>query len=258
MTEARWVYSFQRTDDGVRTITLNRPEQRNALSPELYREIKEGILEAWADPSVRVITLRGTVGSFACGGDLKHFLTLVAAPVEEQLWRIARSYEEPLPFRAMLECPKPVVSIVDGVTVAGGLVMVACSDYVIASTRSVFSVPEGHVGLADPFCPVLLPRIIGDVRARAMMITGRRVDARTAQSWGLINECVEPADLESAGASLITDVRRSAPSSVAAYKRATNVQIPHMSCTIISEAARSDNGYEGLSAFVEKRTPNWA
>jgi enoyl-CoA hydratase len=257
MTTGRWRLSLHATSDGVRVITLNRPDQRNALSPELYREIKEGILEGWADPEVRIVMLRGTAGSFACGGDLKHFLQLLDAPPAEQLWRIARSYEEPLPFRTMLDCPKPIVSVVDGVCVAGGLVMVACSDYVIATTRSVFAVPEGNVGLADPFCPALLPRIVGDIRARAMMLTGRRVSAAVAEQWGLINESVETSDLDDAVDAARRDLLRSAPASIAAYKRATNLQIPHMSTTMISESAQSQSGREGLQAFVEKRAPHW-
>jgi enoyl-CoA hydratase/carnithine racemase len=254
----RWQQSVQTVCDGLRTITLNRPDQKNALSPELYREIKEGVLEGWADPAVQVLVLRGSGGAFASGGDLKHFLTLLDAPPSELLWQIARSYEEPLPFRTMLECPKPIVAVVDGICVAGGLVMAACSDHVIATPDSFFAVPEARVGLADPFCAVLLPRIVGDVRARHLMLSGRRIDAVTAASWGIVTELVAAGDLEDAIDAITRAFKANSPSSIAAYKHAMNSTIPHMSTAIIASTATHADGREGLTAFVERRPPRWS
>ena len=253
----RWRESRHETAGGVRTITLDRPKQRNALTPDLFREIKEGILEGWADPQTRVVVLRGAPGAFASGGDLKHFMSLLDVSVEQHLWQFARSYEEPLPFRTMLECPKPIVSVVDGVCMAGGLIMAACSDVVIASERAVFAAPEGRVGLADPFCPVLLPRLIGDVRARSMLMSARPIDAATAGRWGLVTEVAEQAALEDTVAGWVRDLLAVAPTSAAAYKRAANAGIPHMSASLIAESAWSANGREGLQAFLDKRAPNW-
>jgi enoyl-CoA hydratase/carnithine racemase len=90
-----------------------------------------------------------------------------------------------------------------------------------------------------------------------MMLTGRRVDAITAHQWGLVNETVEAADLEAALDAVVGDLCRTSPSSGAAYKRATNSQIPHMSVAVISESAQSADGHEGLQAFVNKRAPRW-
>jgi enoyl-CoA hydratase/carnithine racemase len=249
MTMARqWEQSVQTVRDGVRTITLDRPDQKNALSPQLYREIKEGVLEGWADPSVRVLVLRGSGGAFASGGDLKHFLTLLDAPQSEMLWQIARSYEEPLPFRTMLECPKPIVVVVDGICVAGGLVMASCADHVIATPDSFFAVPEARVGL----------RIVGDVRARHLMLSGRRIDAATAASWGIVTELVAEGDLEDAIDDITRAFKANSPSSIAAYKHAMNAAIPHMSTAIIASAATNADGREGLTAFVERRPPRWS
>ncbi|MEA2490077.1 MAG: hypothetical protein QOH21_1869 [Acidobacteriota bacterium] len=257
MSNSRWQFTKQSTTDGVRTITINRPEQRNALTPDLYRELKEGLLEGWADPGARMLVLRGCQGVFASGGDLKHFRSLLDGPTEERLWQIARSYEEPLPFRTILECPKPVISVVDGLCLAGGLVIAACSDHVIATSRSSFGVPEARVGLADPFCAVLLPRVVGDVRARHLMLTARRIDGETAEQWGLVTDLVPPEELDEAVERVVRELKQVSPDSTAAYKRATNASIPHMSTVIISDAACSENGREGLAAFAEKRTPNW-
>jgi enoyl-CoA hydratase/carnithine racemase len=249
--------SIHETSWGVRTITLDRPSQRNALTPDLYREIKEGVLEGWADPEVRVIVIRGSGGSFAVGGDLKHFLSLYERPDIQQLWAFTRSFEEPLPFRTLLECPKPIIAVVDGFCMAGGLVIASCSDAVIATNTSVFGVPEGQVGLADPYCGVLLPRIVGDVRARYLTMTAATIDADTAERWGIVTKLTDTAGLEAEVAAMVAAFQRISPNSASVYKRVINGPIPHMSVTATIDAGWSDEGREGLSAFVAKREPAW-
>lgn len=257
MPTPTWNVTEQWLDDGVYTIRLRRPEKRNALSPELYHEIKLGVLRATGLADAEVVVLEGSGGAFAAGGDLGVFLGLLELPPEEFLPAYTQSFVEPLPFRVILECPKPVIAKIDGVCVAGGLVMAAAADIAIATTASTFGVPEARVGLADPFCATLLPLSIGLARARYLLMTAAMIDARTAAEWGLILRAVEPDELDRSVAEVIDQLRRTSPEARRAYKGVANGAVPHMSADAVLRPVMTENGREGLAAFVEKRPPQW-
>jgi enoyl-CoA hydratase len=249
--------SVQEVRGAVYRIQLARPDQKNALTPELYREIREGILRATGMPEVRVVLLEGQPGSFAVGGDLKHLLDIAKLPAEERILAYAKAYDEPLPFQAILDCPKVVVAKIDGLCLAGGLVIAAVADVAISSDRSIFAVSEGHVGLADPFSSAMLPLTIGLARARYLMMTARRIDALTALAWGIIQEAVSAEDLDAAVNDLIEDLLLVSPQAQTAYKRAANSTVPRMNALSVCDLAFSVNGNEGLAAFGDKRSPQW-
>lgn len=258
MSRLTWYDTIQTLDEnGVYTITLNRPEKRNAFSPRMYHELKLGVLSAGANGDVDSIVVQGHPGTFAAGGDLSEFLDILRLPAEEFLPAFARAFEEPLPFRAILECPKPVVAKIDGLCLAGGLVVAAVCDVAIATPRSKFGVPEARVGLADPFCGNVLPATMGVGRARYLMVTAEMIDARQAYEWGVLHKIVEEDQLDAEVARTVARLREASPEARRAYKQVINNRIPHMSTDYVLRPVLSANGQEGLAAFVEKRIPDW-
>lgn len=241
----------------VYRIRLDRPQQKNAFTPTLYSEVKYGLLRAMANPAVRVVVIEGSEGVFAAGGDLKLFLEILALPEEERLVAFTQAYDETLPFQTLLDCPKPVIAKVDGLCLAGGLIVAAAADVVVASKDSRFGVPEGHVGLTDPFCAAILPLTIGLSRARYLMMSGDRIDAETAHAWGLVLQVVAREHLEEAVDDLVERFRTTSPESQRSYKRAANAFVPRMDPLVVLEAALTANGKEGLAAFTAKRPPRW-
>jgi enoyl-CoA hydratase/carnithine racemase len=253
-----WEDTIQRIDEnGVYRITLNRPAKRNAFSPRMYHEVKRGVLLAGVHSQVDSILIEGHKGAFAVGGDLAEFLKILELPIHEFLPAFAAAFEEPLPFRAILECPKPVVAKIDGLCLAGGLVVAAACDVAIATTTSKFGVPESRVGLADPFCATVLPASMGAGRARYLMLTGEMIDASLALQWGIVQKVVPESELDGAVESVLARLREASPEARRAYKQIVNGNIAHMSTDAVLRPVLSANGREGLRAFVEKRRPNW-
>ena len=255
--QERWIQSKHTVEGPMYRIQLCRPEKMNALTPTLYREIRAGVLAACGLAEVRVIVIEGKDGVFAAGGDLKHFRDLLQLPPDERMVAFNDSYDIPLPFQTILDCPKPVIAKIDGICLAGGTIIAAASDVAIASDRSTFGIPEGRVGLADPFAATLLPAAIGLGRARYLMMTGKRIDAATAADWGLVVQTVATDGLEAAVQETAAAIVGLSPEAQRGYKRASTRPLPRMNPLEIMEVALTVNGVEGLSAFAEKRSPEW-
>ena len=172
-------------DDGVATVTLDRPEQRNALSIELRDELTE-LLAVWAAaPDVRIVIVTGAPPVFCAGFDLKEF-------AEPGLARTIRDSSTRY-HRALWSFPKPTIAAVNGPALAGGFDLAVLCDLRIASTEAAFGHPEIKFGAPPLFTP--LRWIVGDGRARDMCLTGRRIGAEEAERIGLVSRVVEPAEL---------------------------------------------------------------
>ncbi len=181
--------------DGVATITVNRPEARNALSSAVRRALPAAITAAEADDAVDVMILTGADPAFSAGVDLKEF---GAGAIEgEEL----RSREQPAATRAPRRGPLPprtklLIGAVNGVAVTGGLELALACDFLVASDRARFADTHARVGVMPGWgLTVLLPQRIGVARAREMSVTGNFVDARLAYDWGLVNHVVPHAEL---------------------------------------------------------------
>ena len=257
MAKREWRHTLQRVEDGVYRITLNRPEKLNALSSVMYGEVKRGVLIGGQLPEVDSILIEGQAGAFATGGDLSEFLGILDLPDEDFIWEYTKRFDEPVPFRAILECPKPVVAKVDGLCLAGGLLIAATCDVVVATRQSRFGVPEGRVGLADPYCAAILPLSMGLGRARYLMVTSEMIDAQVAYEWGIVHKVVDADQLDSVVEQTLQGLRRASPESRRAYKQGANRAVPHMSVDAVLRPVMSANGREGLRAYVEKRLPEW-
>jgi 2-(1,2-epoxy-1,2-dihydrophenyl)acetyl-CoA isomerase len=249
----------QELDDetGTFRVVLCAPDRLNAMSSDMYAEIRRAVVYAYAEPRVRVVVISGEGDSFATGGDLAAFRDVVADGTAEDFVRVD-AYSANLPFRPMLRCPKPIVAAIDGYCLAGGLILALCSDTVIATQRSTFAVPETKVGIFDPFVTELLPRVVGLTRARHLALTAQPIDADTAGLWGIVTQVVDDAlELGRALDTVTGRLRRGSPSAQARYKRGMTADI---SDTDIIENIRftfGRNGREGLDAFASRRVPAW-
>ncbi len=257
MSDREWKHTIQRVEGGVYRIKMNRPDKLNAFSSTMYHEVKHGVLRGSAIPEVDSILIEGVEGAFATGGDLAEFQGILELPAEQFISEYTSRFDEPTPFRVILECPKPVVAKIDGLCLAGGLLVASTCDISIATPGSRFGVPEGRVGLADPFCATLLPLSIGLSRARYLMVTAEFIPAEQAERWGLVHKVVEQDALDNAVEEVLAGLRRISPQSRWAYKQTANRMVPHMSVDSVIRPVMTANGREGLRAFVEKRDPQW-
>jgi enoyl-CoA hydratase len=257
MTIKNWRQTKQYVEGDVYRIIFDRPDGQMFFSPMLYGEIKRGVLVAQADPNVAVIVIEGSPGCFGTGGDLKVLLDILAGPEDERLATHVATYNDNMPIATMLECSKPIISKIDGMCIAGGLLVALASDIAIASDGSTFGVPEVKVGLSDRFCTSLLPKVIGLNRTRYLTMTGKLIDARKAEDWGLIVAVVPADDLEAEVQSVIGMLRRGNPDAIRAYKGALNREIHSESSIDFWTRLNSPNAQEGLRAFKEHRSPVW-
>jgi len=247
--------SRQFTADGAYRIVFDRPEQRNAFTPTLYGEIRRGVMLADGDPDVRCVVVEGSGGTFASGGDLKSLQRVLE---DGRLAGYVAAFEDPLPYQAILDCTKPVIAKIDGLCLAGGLLIAASSDIAIATERSRFGMPEAKVGVADAFASSLLPAIVGLARARYLTLTGATITAAEAVDWGLILRAVPVDELEAAVAEVIEAIDLASPDSIAFYKsRLNDGHRSEARPAELFDLLRSPNAVEGLTAFVERRPPRW-
>jgi enoyl-CoA hydratase len=185
-------------DERVATITLNRPDQRNALNRDVRRRLPAVVIELDADDAVDVMILTGADPAFCAGVDLKEFGSGATAAAGEGFADMGgRDGDGRLPFRGALPPRrKPLIGAVNGVAVTGGFELALNCDFLVASERARFADTHARVGVMPGWgLTVLLPQRIGVARAREMSLTGNYVDARTALAWGLVNHVVAHEEL---------------------------------------------------------------
>jgi methylglutaconyl-CoA hydratase len=238
-------------DDDVLRVTLARPETRNAFDAALIAELAEAFVDVG---TTRAVVLRGEGLSFCAGADIDWMRASVDLTVEENV-------ADANALRRMLEaidgCPAPVVSAVHGHALGGGVGLVACSDIVVAEARTVFAFSEVKLGIVPAVISPFALRRIGEGAARRYFVTGERFDAETALRIGLVHEVT--ADLDAALASILAELRSAGPRAARHAKRLV-LERPDGAETArrIAERRASAEGQEGLSAFLERRRPEWA
>lgn len=232
-------------------IVLNRPDVLNALSIQLYSELGEAVAQANADHEVRVIVITGAGRAFSTGGDLRQGSTVN----REAPTLFAQASNAAL--KQIMEAEKIVVTKINGITQAGGLLIVAASDLAIASDRATFKCPEALVGLWEPYSPALLTPQMGVKRAKYLLLTSDTIDAAEAERSGLINRVVPHEELDSATEQLIERVLAGGPLALRNFKRMINERIGDFDTNIVVEALGAEEGVEGMAAFAEKRKPKW-
>jgi enoyl-CoA hydratase/carnithine racemase len=246
--------------DRVLTLTIDREERRNALSPEVLTGLLSGIVTRAAEDDVRVVVVTGAgEKAFCAGADLAAF-DPAATPLD---LHEARSGLRDLVL-AMRACPRPVVARVQGLCLAGGLGVALGCDLVVASEAAAFGTPEVDVGLWPFMVGALLARHAGPKRALDLMLTGRRIDAATALEWGLVSRVVPPEGLDAAVAEVTGALAAKSPLVLrmgkAAWYGTEEVALAPALAQLqaqLSLLTQSHDAVEGVLAFREKRAPVW-
>lgn len=204
-------------DSGILTVTIRRPEARNALTKAMYAAIRDATRDAYVDDTVDLVVIRGSEGAFAVGGDLKEMLSDL-----ETGGRGLFSYDECLPFEAVRALPKPTVAVIDGLCIGGGLTLASVCDVVIATNRSKFAMPEARVGVVDAQMPRLFRSQVPPALLRYWLYSGASFGTDEAFAAGLLTKVVEPDVLEATVDEVIANLRKGAPGAIRLYKKILN------------------------------------
>jgi enoyl-CoA hydratase/carnithine racemase len=246
------------TTGAVARITLDRPERRNALSLAAMRDLLAELRRVGNNEGIAVVVIAGAGPVFSAGHDLS-----------EMVGRSDDFYEELFAtcvelMTAVHEIPQPVIARVHGVATAAGCQLVAACDLAIAASDARFATPGVNIGLfcSTPMVPVV--RAIGRKRALEMLLTGDPIDAATAADWGLVNRVVPPDGLDAAVDALAQRICRSSATVVGLGKRAfyaqdglTEADAYAVAAPVMAANAALADAREGISAFLEKRSPVW-
>lgn len=247
-------------DHGCATITLNRPDKRNAISYELIDELLAA-LAAVEKSRARVLTITGAGKAFCSGMDLDNLRAITTHSQEEN----AKDSETMARlFRTIYEFPKPTIAAVNGPAVAGGCGIATLCDFTLASTEARFGYTEVRIGFVPAIVSTFLIRQIGEKQARDLLLTGRIIDAHEAYRMGLANEVLDHERLMHRVRELAQELQQNSPTSLASTKRllsgyAFSDLNTHIHAAV-DENARirtTPDFREGLNAFLEKRKPNW-
>ncbi len=232
--------------------TIDRPHARNALTPAMYFGIKRAVRLVNSDENLRALIIIGTGDVFAPGGDLGGRYEPGDERVPEGLTH------ECLPFIAIRESMAPVISAVNGICQAGGLLIAMMSDISVVSEKATFRVPELLRGIIDATYAATLPAHVGIARARDLLLSARSIDAAEAERIGLISRIVPHEKLREEALKAACDVLRTAPEARAHVKRMLNQQYGTIDYeTMFVSLAHGQEVREGMTAFMEKRQPNW-
>jgi enoyl-CoA hydratase/carnithine racemase len=239
-------------------ITLNRPDQLNALSTALMIELTEELERQAARPEVRAIVLKGAGRAFSAGHDLREMKDR-SLEDEREIFAVCNKL-----MATVQSVPVPVIAAPHGIATAAGCQLVATCDLAIASDDCRFATSGVRYGLFCSTPGVAVARNIGRKNAMDMLLTGRFIDATTAERWGLINRAVPLAELEAEVALLVDELAQLSPYALRIGKEGFYQQIEatqadaykQMAETISCNAVAPD-GQEGIAAFVEKRKPVW-
>jgi len=247
-------------DARVATITLNRPDKRNAISFELIDDLLQA-LEEVAKSDALVVILTGAGKAFCSGMDLDNLKGLLGRSPEQNL---QDSQTMVRLFRALYEFPKVTIAAVNGAAIAGGTGLALLCDFTLAVPEAKFGYTEVRIGFVPAIVSTFLLRQVGEKQARDLLLTGRLFGADEAARMGLINEILPPENLMTRARELAALLMENSPSSL----RATKQLLTHHARAEIDaqiDAAVRDNAAirstadfrEGISSFLEKRKPTW-
>ncbi len=244
----------------IRTITLNRPERRNAMTPVMQMELIAALEEA-AQGEYRVLVLAGAGESFCSGLDLSALQAMQqesAAEHRTDAERIARL------FLALYEMPMPTIAAVNGAAIAGGAGLATICDFTLATPAAKFGFTEVRIGFVPALVSAFLAMQVGDKLSRDLLLTGRIVDAAEAHRMGLVNEVVPAEKLAERVQALAETLIANSPESLQATKRLMAAQNREWLDAAVAESLEANSRSretadfrEGVAAFLEKRKPEW-
>lgn len=251
-----------KTENDVCRISLNRPEKRNALHAELIAELLEAIRKVAKDPSVKILVLEGNGKSFCAGADLNWFQEM-----QGQEERMSRTGFEQLGklLLKLQHVPQPTVALVHGNVLGGGIGLFSVCDFVLIEHSTQLTFSEVLLGVVPAVIMPFVAARISRQQARAKMLTGRSFSAEEALRIGLADELVPDGELDRALQQWLSDFRQPAPGALRTCKKLINQMYSdeieaddfQYTAKILARRIASDEGREGLTAFREKRKPNW-
>lgn len=246
---------------GLATITLNRPEKRNAISFDLISDLMRALDEV-ARSSARVLIITGAGKAFCSGMDLENLRTLIGRSPEQCL-EDSRTIVRL--FRTIYEFPKVTIAAVNGPAIAGGTGLALLCDFTLAVPEAKFGYTEVRIGFVPAIVSTFLLRQVGEKHARDLLLTGRIFDAHEALRLGLINETVGPEKLIARAHGLAAQLLENSPTSLGCTKRLLTDHARAELDAQIESAVRENAAIrqtadfsEGVTSFLEKRKPRWS
>jgi methylglutaconyl-CoA hydratase len=247
-------------EGGVRTITLNRPERRNALVPEMQDELIAAFSEA-AGAGARVVVLAGKGEAFCAGLDLSVLREMAKRSAQEhraEANRVARM------FRAVWDCDVPTIAVVHRAAIAGGTGLAMLCDFTLAGPEAQFGFTEARIGFIPALVGAYLTLLVGDKVARGLLLSARKFDAEEALRLGLVSELIERDSLQDRATDLALELMENSPESLRATKRLLRAQQAewldralHLAMEANAASRETHDFREGVASFLEKRKPVW-
>jgi methylglutaconyl-CoA hydratase len=243
-------------------VTLNRDDVRNAFNGQMLADLLDAFAAAPKVPGGRVVVLTGVGSAFCAGADLNWMRAVRDFTYEQNL---EESNQVAAVMRRIYDCPLPTIARVNGPAIGGGAGLVACCDLAVAAEGARFSLSEVKLGLIPSCISPYVIRKIGEGNARELFLTGERVSAEKARAIGLVNEVTKEGELDVVVARWVNQLVTSGPVAIAKCKELIR-NVPRMgldeagpyTAEMIAKMRVSDEGQEGMAAFLEKRKPGWA
>lgn len=246
---------------GVGTVTMDRPDRHNAFDEHVIADLTAAFDRLGRDDAVRAVVLRATGKSFSAGADLDWMRRMAAY---DEAANLADAKALAGLMRTIDTLPKPTLALVQGAAYGGGVGLVACCDIAIATEAASFSLSEVKLGLIPAVISPYVVRAIGARAARRYFLTAERFDAVEARRLGLVHELVASDGLEEAGRQVLSALRGNGPAAVRAAKDLVAAVDGRAPAEVEDDCARriaairaSEEGREGITAFLEKRKASW-
>lgn len=250
--------------EGVLTLTLNRPEKRNAINFELYEQLDQALRQAAVTDALRVVLIRGAGPTFSSGIDVTNFLLLAQKygdGWQQRMRTITADFQAVLNRLERLELP--TIALLHGHCLGLALELALACDLRLAAAGTKLGVPETRLGMIpDVGGTTRLTRLVGLARAKELIFTGSEVDAAEAAAWGLVNHVVPADDLQARGAALAAEIAAAAPLAVGMAKRVIDGLADldrglQLEAWAQSQLFQSDDFMEAIRAFMERRAPDF-
>lgn len=249
---------------GVATLTLNHPEKHNAFDDALIAELTRKLVQLNNDDRTRIVILTGAGKSFSAGADLNWMRSMAKFSEDENI-------EDALKLAELMDVlntlRKPTIARVNGAVYGGGVGLVACCDIAIAADTAKFALSEVKLGLVPSVISPYVIAAVGEHQARRYFLTAEAFDAKQAQKIGLIHEVATPDKLDEAIGKEVNLLLKAGPEALTACKEliaantaasvSTRRALKQKTAQLIAQLRVSEEGQEGLAAFLEKRPPNW-
>lgn len=245
---------------GIAWLTLNRPEVHNAMNAEMIEELTE-VYKSFDDTHDRAVVLTGNGKSFCAGADLNYMKGIAEFGIEENVKdgkKLANL------FNSIYNCPIPTIALIHGSAFGGANGLIAACDIVIAEEDTTFAFSEVKLGIAPATIAPFVIKRIGEFGAKELMMTGKRFKGKEAQKWNLVNHIYKSEEDENPLNEILKQFESSAPGAVKeAKKLITSVMGKDIeegiefTSDLIAKLRASEEGQEGMAAFLEKRKPKW-